>query len=183
MTPAEPAFDPFRRPHERRKSLTAPFAIFRSISSLTVAQLLSEANAHFLKKMGSAPHVTGTSPERKSRRRGGLTSRPRVPCLPALPPPLTARPVPDSLDIATLNYPGYRAPVGLGVPGRAAIVDSCARLGLARGRARTAPPWDPAPGGNAPLHCGSKLDLQPRSGDGPASLGLRPDPVPRSGLS
>ena len=117
----------------------------------------------------------GPSPERNSRRRGGLPIPPRVPCLPALPPPLTACPVLDSLDIVPRRGYFYRGvtPVGLGVPGRAAIVDSCARLGLARGRARTAPPWDPAPGGNAPLHCGGTLALQSSAGSGPASLGCR----------
>ena len=127
----------------------------------------------------------GPSPERKSRRRGGLPIPPRVPCLPALPPPLTACPMLDSLDIGfcvlgaglaghrVCFISGYRPPPGW-PPDRSAIVDSSARLGLARGRARHAPPWDAAPGGNAPLHCGSKLALQTSSGSGPTTVGAGP---------
>ena len=93
----------------------------------------------------------GPSPERNSRRRGGLPIPPRVPCLPALPPPLTACPMLDSLDIGfcvlgaglaghrVCFISGYMPPPGW-PPDRSAIVDSSARLGLARDRARHAPP-------------------------------------------
>ena len=99
-TRASRAFRSFHPPHQRRRSHTAPFALFRTSKLFDGCNFFYPRTTRTLRRLfGVRAPRDGLSPERKSRRRGGLPIPPRVSCLPALPLPLTACLVMDSLDI------------------------------------------------------------------------------------